>query len=381
VRARCGDQQPVQDGFLVQDFMRFGPRWANIARIAIGAGEALLDLQLADAFAGDLDHVALHPALLDMATGAAQSLIPGFDRHRDFYVPFSYGGVTVHRPLGARVHSHVRFKPAGAGASSDTATFDVAIVDAAGAPLVMITDFVMKRVAARIGSFAGSRAVASATHPSQGAAGLREVALREGMTPPEGIEALTRVLAARPGSQVVVSSLDLARWQAAIVAQASADTGRAAAAGDATTAADAVSDRPALASAYVEPSDDWQRLVAGVWQPILGIQRIGIHDNFFELGGHSLLLTQAATRVRKAAGLDLPLSTLFSKLTIAELAADLKRANEAAAAPTKTTKTAPLRAVSRDAYRTKRSAVEGAAVARPADDAAAPPAEKKPETT
>jgi acyl transferase domain-containing protein len=384
VRARCGDQQPVQDGCLVQDFMRFGPRWANIVRIAIGPGEALLDLRLADDFAGDLDDVALHPALLDMATGAAQSLIPGFDGHRDFYVPFSYGEVTVHRPLGARVHSHVRFKPTGAGASPDTAAFDVAIVDAAGAPLVMITDFVMKRfvmkrVAAKTGGFAGARAATSATHPSQGAAGLREVALREGMTPPEGIEALIRVLAARPGAQVVVSSLDLARWQAAIAAQASADTGGAAA-GDAA-ATDAVSDRPALASAYVEPSDDWQRLVAGVWQPILGIGRIGIHDNFFELGGHSLLLTQAATRVRKAAALDLPLSTLFSKLTIAELAADLKRASEAAAAPTKTAKTAPLRALSRDAYRAKRSAVEGATAARPADGTATPPAEKKPEAS
>jgi hypothetical protein len=143
-------------------------------------------------------------------------------------------------------------------------------------------------------------------------------------------------------------------------------------------------ERPALAAAYVAPTDEWQRLVAGVWQTILGIGGIGIHDNFFELGGHSLLLTQAATRVRKAAGLDLPLSTLFSKLTIAELAADLQRAS-AAAAGAAPSKVAPLRAVSRDAYRTKRPAVAGGETGGPPPVAATPiptaPDQKKPEAS
>ena len=39
--------------------------------------------------------------MLDMATGAAQKLIPGFAGDDDFYVPFSYGRVLVTRPVPA----------------------------------------------------------------------------------------------------------------------------------------------------------------------------------------------------------------------------------------------------------------------------------------
>ncbi|MEA2699014.1 MAG: hypothetical protein QOI66_3285, partial [Myxococcales bacterium] len=371
IRARCRQEQVVASGgFLDQDFMNFGPRWGNIRRIASGDAEALLDLELGAPFAADLSQVGLHPALLDMATGAAQHLIPGFDHHRDFYVPFSYGRVVVHHPLVASVHSHVRYKApsnrsAGSSPAGDTAAFDVIIAGDDGRPLVSITDFVMKRLTRSQGAFAATAAVASSSsssgHAAAGAAALREVALREGMTPPEGLDALARLLTRRPAAQVVVSSVDVVRWQAAVNAQAAAAaqaaTGTATTESNAASADAGASDRPALASAYVEPSDHWQRLVAGVWQGILGIQRIGIHDNFFELGGHSLLLTQAATRVRKAAALDLPLATLFSKLTIAELAADLQKASETAATST-AVKAAPLRAVSREAYRVKRQKPE-----------------------
>jgi hypothetical protein len=352
--------------------MNFGPRWGNIRRLASGDGEALLDLELGAPFAADFSQVGLHPALLDMATGAAQHLIPGFDRQRDFYVPFSYGRVVVHQPLSASVHSHVHYKVPSGGSTTagDTAAFEVLIVGDDGRPLVSITNFVMKRLPRSQGAFAATAAVgsssasssASSGHAAAGAAALREVALREGMTPPEGLDALARLLTRRPAAQVVVSSVDVVRWQAAVDAQAAAAaqsaTALATAAESSAAPVDAgASDRPALASAYVEPSDQWQRLVAGVWQAILGIQRIGIHDNFFELGGHSLLLTQAATRVRKAAALDLPLATLFSKLTIAELAADLQKASAAASA-SGAVKAAPLRAVSREAYRVKRQKPE-----------------------
>ena len=370
IRARCASEQVVASGgFLDQEFMNFGPRWGNIRRISSGDAEALIDLELGAPFAADLSQVALHPALLDMATGAAQHLIPGFDRRRDFYVPFSYGRVVVHHPLVASVHSHVRYKasPDRSGPTGDTAAFDVVIADDDGRPLVSITDFVMKRLPRSQGAFAATAAVAASSSPSSSsssghaaasAAALREVALREGMTPPEGLDALARLLTRRPAAQVVVSSVDVVHWQSAVDAQAAAAAQATTTARSSAASADAgASDRPALASAYVEPSDHWQRLVAGVWQAILGIQRIGIHDNFFELGGHSLLLTQAATRVRKAAALDLPLATLFSKLTIAELAADLQKASEAAATGG-AVKAAPLRAVSREAYRVKRQKPE-----------------------
>ena len=33
-------------------------------------------------------------------------------------------------------------------------------------------------------------------------------------------------------------------------------------------------------------------LIAGIWQEILQLEKVGINDNFFDLGGHSLLMVQ-----------------------------------------------------------------------------------------
>ena len=36
-----------------------------------------------------------------------------------------------------------------------------------------------------------------------------------------------------------------------------------------------------------------ERVIAEVWQKLLGLEKVGVNDNFFELGGHSLLVVRA----------------------------------------------------------------------------------------
>jgi hypothetical protein len=354
VRARCGSPRPVgPGGFLPQRFMSFGPRWGNIKAINVGAGagEALVDLELPAAFAGDLSTHLLHPALLDMATGAVQTLIAGFDAERDFLVPFSYGRLRLHRALPRRLSSHVRLRE---GSAKDLPTFDVVLVDEGGQVLVEITGFVMKRVQDR-GALAGAAVgVADAPHEA-GAEGLatalREAAFREGMLPAEGLEALERVVAAGLGPQVVATALDLEEW---IVASARANQPVAAEAASDADAPPAA--RPQVSTTFIAPRDDEEERVAGLWRTMLGVEQVGVQDNFFELGGHSLLLTQTITRLRKLAGIDIPLSALLTKLTIEEMAQEVTRVKTAGKGPA-----APaMKAVSRDAYRAKRSALGGA---------------------
>jgi amino acid adenylation domain-containing protein len=69
-----------------------------------------------------------------------------------------------------------------------------------------------------------------------------------------------------------------------------------------------------------------EELVAGIWSAVLGRPAETHGDDFFALGGHSLLLTQVASRVRAATGVDLPLRTLFEEPTIAGLARRLEAA-------------------------------------------------------
>ena len=46
--------------------------------------------------------------------------------------------------------------------------------------------------------------------------------------------------------------------------------------------------RPDLADEYVGPRTEVERVLAGVWAEVLGLDRVGIEDNFFELGGDSI---------------------------------------------------------------------------------------------
>jgi amino acid adenylation domain-containing protein len=73
----------------------------------------------------------------------------------------------------------------------------------------------------------------------------------------------------------------------------------------------------------VPPRDEMERLVAGIWEEILG-RRFGAHDDFFESGGHSLHATRVISRLRAVLGAPVSVRDLFELRTVAALA-DLLR--------------------------------------------------------
>ena len=81
--------------------------------------------------------------------------------------------------------------------------------------------------------------------------------------------------------------------------------------------------RPGL---YMPPRGPMEQWVAEAFSAVLGVTRIGAHDNFFELGGHSLSATQVVSRLRRLAGAELPVRTLFEAPTVARLASRLEAA-------------------------------------------------------
>ncbi|HBL30253.1 MAG TPA: non-ribosomal peptide synthetase, partial [Acidobacteria bacterium] len=74
---------------------------------------------------------------------------------------------------------------------------------------------------------------------------------------------------------------------------------------------------------FVAPRDPVEGLLAGIWEEVLGRDRVGVTDDFFALGGHSLLATQVVSRVRETFGVELPVHDLFARPTIAQLAAEI----------------------------------------------------------
>ena len=118
IAARCPRRPEAgPDGGLTspqEAHLRFGPRWRVLRSIALGDGEGLAELRLPERFTGDLAAgYLLHPALLDLATGWAMELIPGYEPTH-LWVPVSYRSVRVHAPASGRdpqLGAHRRRQP------------------------------------------------------------------------------------------------------------------------------------------------------------------------------------------------------------------------------------------------------------------------------
>ena len=84
--------------------------------------------------------------------------------------------------------------------------------------------------------------------------------------------------------------------------------------------------RPPLATPFVTPRDEVERLLAGIWTEVLGLDEVGVDDDFLELGGDSLLAAQVVSRAIDTFLLDLPMHALYESPTVAAMAATIARA-------------------------------------------------------
>ena len=75
----------------------------------------------------------------------------------------------------------------------------------------------------------------------------------------------------------------------------------------------------------VAPRDNWEMQLVKIWQKILKTDSIGVKDDFFALGGHSLLAVSLMAEIKQQFGQTLPLTMLFQKNTIEQLATVLRQ--------------------------------------------------------
>ena len=77
--------------------------------------------------------------------------------------------------------------------------------------------------------------------------------------------------------------------------------------------------RPELEATYAPPRTEVEQTIAGIWQKMLHLEKVGINDNFFDLGGHSLLLIQVHSKLQKVLRRDISITDLFEYPTISSL--------------------------------------------------------------
>jgi phthiocerol/phenolphthiocerol synthesis type-I polyketide synthase E len=301
-----------------------GPRWRNLKSCYLGTGELLARIELPEEFSADLENYKLHPAIMDIVTGAAKQYLADGSS----YLPLSYKKVSIHAPLQQRMYAHAR-----AGADNqerkEVLTFDAVIMDEQGRELVNIEGFSARKIS---DSAATIKAVTehneNGNHESSVAL-LAEASREEpvdhganllsGITPDEGVKAFGRILSSNlVPAQVVVSSTDIH----ALIEQ-SRELMHANVATQVESlkplAPKSMHPRPEMDTPYVEPRNEQEQKLAEIWQTFLGIDKIGIHDNFFELGGDSVVAIHFIARANEA-GLQLSPQQLFNSPTIAGLA-------------------------------------------------------------
>jgi thioesterase domain-containing protein/acyl carrier protein len=244
--------------------------------------------------------------------------------------------VLLRRALTPRVFSHVRLRESGV---KDSIVFDATLYDENGEEIASVESFTMRKAAPRFSVSAPANRVSTAVVPRTKARPetATESAIREGMTPGEGLEALDRVLALDFAPQVVVCTVPLQPWLAQLEEEARGSAGRQSESG--AVAAGPMFSRPSGGATFAAPRNYIERDLAALWSGLLGVAEVGVHDDFFELGGYSLIAVRLLSKIKKTFGVDLALESLFRAPTIAgfaqlvadELGIDLDAAEAASA--------------------------------------------------
>ncbi|MGA3265029.1 MAG: SDR family oxidoreductase, partial [Terracidiphilus sp.] len=287
----------------------FGPRWRSLMRLHIGKHEALAEIELAERFSADVSTLRVHPALLDMATGASLYLTEDYEHCDDLFLPISYRRMRVYRPIPGRIFSHVRSRQQ-TPLRNEIETFDITIFDEQGQVLAEIEGFAMRRIADYAKAL--ENGLARDVARSGGEQPI-EIAARHGIQPQEGARALTRILLAATPTAVVAVAQPLEELD---------------------TRSRTPSPRAAAAAApdAAPPGEGVEGTLASWWQDLLGVEKVGLDDDFFALGGHSLVGVRLFVKIKKTYQVDLGLAVLFEARTVRQLADVIARSKQAAGA-------------------------------------------------
>ncbi len=71
-----------------------------------------------------------------------------------------------------------------------------------------------------------------------------------------------------------------------------------------------------LGTAYVPPETDMEKIVAGIWKEVLGVDDVGTHDNLFDIGGNSFDVIKINNKLKELLKRDIPIVKLFEYPTV-----------------------------------------------------------------
>ena len=296
IRGRCPvEKRDGPKNIRQRGHFDFGPHWQSLRSISFGKDECLGTLELPAEFQSETHDFVLHPALMDIATGVAMYLAPGYDKVGDLMLPFAYKRLTIYGVLPARLYSHARLKPE---ASSDLLVCDITLAGENGEVIAEVEDFTIKRLRGL------SDLVPLDTDAVPFGLPLDDpTEPLTGIPTREGLEAFLRLLKSGTAEVTYVSPTKLS-----FVAP--------------------MRESEPMADAVTTNTDDIDLVLGQLWQRLLGLDEVDAKTDFFDSGGHSLLAVRLFTEIRKRFNINFGLSTLFEARTIGALADLIRKARE-----------------------------------------------------
>jgi hypothetical protein len=284
-------------------FLELGERWDCLKSVYLGDKEWLSELALREDFIDDLTQFPIHPALTDVALFASLA-VENFTGETN-YLPYGYKKIRMYKPLSPSIVSHAFLRED--GTDNEAITFDVTILDPDGGVLMEVIGYTLKKVR-------------SGGPPSKGkdhAIKKKAVAAdSKDILPAEGIEAFRRIAACPLFDQIVICTADLQRMIEESFPQNMPQAGSAVDQGSEAV----LYERPELSTDYVEPENEIQRTILGIWRGVFGIRTVGLDDDFTELGGNSLLAVQMLANSSDAFNIYIPIGEFYKNPTIRGIA-------------------------------------------------------------
>jgi len=142
--------------------------------------------------------------------------------------------------------------------------------------------------------------------------------LTGGITPEQGIETFSRIMA-KKAPQVIVSTLDLTAlpqqaftFNPALFQQEKENK---------PAPQTLLRQRPALKTKYQAPTTPTQEKLEQIWEDFFGYRQLGTRDDFFELGGDSLKVLLLLPKIHRELGINISIPDFFNSPTIEKLSA------------------------------------------------------------
>ena len=278
-----------------KEVLKYSDRWANLNWKYRNGNDYIIEQEIDDKYINDFDYFNLHPAMLDTAVANLFR-----DHTLELYLPYSYKSIRFYGKFTKKMYATISLK-SDMSNNPNQALFNINYYNSNGEISMKISDYSLVNMSK--GGLSENQPIINIKKNQDS---------EDYILPDEGVNVFDRIFYYNNGTNVVVTPFNLFKELHNIIHDDISESKK-------SMDNESNYERPDISSEYVEPTNEIEETIAGIWSQILGIGQIGINDNFNDLGGNSLLAVQAISNTSQAFAIELTADILGDAPTIKSL--------------------------------------------------------------